>query len=196
MAENYLKILKGQLEEKGISFVAGLNDAEINKIESRYGFNFPPDLKAFLQYALPVSKGFLNWRETSEEEIRYWLEWPLEGMCFDIEHATFWLKAWGPKPPDLEEAFAVARQAVAEAPILIPIYRHRYLPTEPNQPGNPVLSVHQTDIIHYGNDLASYLSREFKISCPDWAAKTLRPIRFWDDVLESWADEFQEEISL
>jgi hypothetical protein len=193
MDENYLKTLVRHLEEKGISFAVGLSDTEINEIESSYGFHFPPDLKAFLQYALPVSERFLNWRKDPEDEIRDRLEWPLGGMCFDIKHSTFWLKEWGPKPSDLKEAFAIARQAVAKAPVLIPIYSHRYLPAEPNQPGNPVLSVHQTDIILYGNDLASYLSNEFEIPCPDWAAKTPSPIRFWEDVMEAWRDEFLEE---
>lgn len=94
MEETYLKTLVEQLEEKDISFAVGLSDTEIKEIEPIFRFNFPPDLKAFLQYALPVSKGFLNWREDAEKEIRDRLEWPLEGMCFDIEHNTFWLKAW------------------------------------------------------------------------------------------------------
>ena len=98
MDEDYLKTLKSQLEEKGISFADCLTDAEVATIESTYGFNFPPDLKAFLQYALPVSQDFLNWRESGEIEIREWLGWPLKGMLFDIEHNGFWLKEWGPKP--------------------------------------------------------------------------------------------------
>jgi len=47
----------------------------------------------------------------------------------------------------------------------IPVYSHRYLPSEPKATGNPVLSVHQTDIIYYGNDLASYFSRSMKVTC-------------------------------
>jgi hypothetical protein len=37
------------------------------------------------------------------------------------------------------------------------------------------------------------LSNEFEIPCPDWAAKTPGPIRFWEDVMEAWGDEFLEE---
>jgi hypothetical protein len=189
MDENYLKILKSRLEEKDVSFEAGLTDIEIAGIESFYGFKFPPDLKAFLQFALPVSKNFVNWREETEVEIRERLAWPLDGMYFDIEQNAFWLKEWGPKPLNLDDTFNIARQTVMEAPVLIPIYSHRYIPAEPNQSGNPILSVHQTDIIYYGNDLASYFSHEFNIPCPNWAAKTSRPIKFWDTVMRAWQEE-------
>lgn len=42
-----------------------------------------------------------------------------------------------------------------------PVYGHRYLPAGPVLAGHPVLSVHQTDVIYYGADLADYLSLEF-----------------------------------
>jgi hypothetical protein len=52
----------------------------------------------------------------------------------------------------------------------------RYIPAEPNESRNPVFSVHQTDIIHYGNDLADYFQREFQVPLPDRAAREPRPI--------------------
>lgn len=192
MDEEYLKILKGQLEEKGVSFAAGLTDAEIVEVESFHNFKFPPDLKAFLQFALPISQRFVNWREDFRKEaLAERLAWPLTGIKFDIEHNAFWLKKWGPQPSDLEQAYRIATLVVAQSPTLIPVFAHRYLPAEPNEPGNPVLSVYQTDIIHYGNDLASYFSNEFKIPCPDWAAKTPRPIRFWDTVIVAWEEDIK-----
>jgi hypothetical protein len=36
-----------------IEFDAGLTDAEVAVTEARFGFRFPPDLRAFLQTALP-----------------------------------------------------------------------------------------------------------------------------------------------
>src|SRR5207302_6554224 len=117
---------------------------------------FPPDLRSFVQHALPVSGSWVDWRGCLEATVRERLEWPADGICFDVEHAGFWLDDWGPRPERLEDAFAVVREQVARAPRLIPICSHRYLPDEPLMAGNPVFSVHQTDIIHYGFDLASY----------------------------------------
>ncbi len=94
------------------------------------------------------------------------------------------MKAWGPKPSDLGDAFGVVRQQVADAPKLIPIYSHRYIPCEPSKEGNPIFSVYQTDIIHYGYDLTSYLVAEFAIPKPSWVATTPRPIKFWSNLID------------
>jgi hypothetical protein len=181
MDEVYLANLINELSQKGINFAPGLTDEEIAQVETTYNFRFPPDLKAFLQHTLPISKGFPNWREDSEQELRGRLDWPLDGILFDIEHNSFWMEDWGEKPSKLKDAFEIARKEVAKVPRLIPIFVHRFLPTEPFLAGNPVFSVYQTDIIYYGNDLASYFAAEFSVSCPTWAATEPRQIRFWSD---------------
>src|SRR2546421_12678344 len=83
---------------------------------------------------------------------------------------------------NLDEAFQIARQAVAKAPVLIPICSHRFLPAEPCEAGNPVFSIHQTDIIYYGSDLLDYLQNEFSYyfqrSQYHLSGKP-RAIRFW-----------------
>jgi hypothetical protein len=57
---------------------------------------------------------------------------------------------------------------------------HRMMPDEPREAGNPVFSVHQTDIIYYGFDLLDYLRNEFKLRDRDPWPEKVRPIRFWD----------------
>jgi hypothetical protein len=170
------------MRDASVSFAEGLTDAETASAEQRYGFRFPPDLRALLQYALPISKGFPDWRNGNEEAIRERLDWPLVSMCFDIEHNVFWLDSWGAKPADLAEAFAIARREVAKAPRLIPIMGHRYIPDEPQLAGNPIFSVYQTDIIYYGADLSDYIINEFthRHLSPD---EPNRYIRFWSDLV-------------
>jgi len=169
----------------------GLSYREIEAIEAKYSFKFPPDLRQFLHYRLPVSEGWVNWRGTPEDKIRERLDWPVEGICFDIEFNKLWLADWGPWPGNLQDALRTARAEIAKAPVMIPIYSHRYIPAEPCEEGNPVFSIHQTDIIYYGYDLTDYLSNEFKVApaiLPDDiaqpppfpAATNPRPIRFWD----------------
>jgi hypothetical protein len=92
------------------------------------------------------------------------------------------MATWGEKPQTLEAACAIARRAVAEAPILIPIYGHHYLPAEPSEAGNPVFSVYQTDIICYGFDLPSYLAVEFGVSNPYPLPESPREISFWSEL--------------
>jgi hypothetical protein len=174
-----------------IEFDAGLSVEEVAKVESRFGFRFPPDLRAFLQTALPRGEQFPDWRSGEESALRDWLDLPRQGILFDIEHNGFWLSEWGPQPKSLEEAFRIASALVAAAPKLIPIFLHRMMPDEPHLAGNPVFSVHQTDIIYYGFDLADYLRHEFHRPGREPWPEQVRSIRFWDlDRFQNvrWAD--------
>jgi hypothetical protein len=174
------------LESAGVEFADGLSRDEIEATQSKYGFVFPPDLRAFLEYALPISEGWVDWRDRHENVIRSRLDWPLEGMCFDVEHNNFWCRSWGVRPTSLEESFAVVRGALDRAPTLIPIYSHRYLPERPCLVGNPVFSVHQTDIVYYGDDLQNYLENEFSrhFGTPHRnIGPQVREIEFWTGIV-------------
>lgn len=179
----YLKEVVTELRLLGEKFDHGLTDTEIQDIENCFQFRFPTDLRTFLQFALPTSKSWVNWRTHSIESIRKRFAWPSEGICFDVEHNNFWVESWGRRPTDLSESLIVAKQHIAEAPILIPLYSHRYIPGEPLEAGNPIFSVYQTDIIYYGYDLASYVTAEFSIAKPNWAKNAPRPIRFWNELI-------------
>ena len=176
---------KATLEKAGVRFAPGLTKTKLDEAEKAYGFQFPPDLREFLAFALPISEKWPDWRNLEDAGIRAQMGWPLEGMCFDIENNTFWLESWGHKPASLREAFAIAKQKVGTAPRLIPVFGHRYMPDRPNSRGNPVFSVYQTDIIHYGGNLQNYLENEFydyfqtrKYQLPDG----IRKIDFWSDL--------------
>lgn len=191
----------GLLERAGVVFEPGLSDAEIRDTERRFGFRFPPDLAAFLQVALPVELGanpvnppFPDWRSGAPDDLAFRTGWPFEGMAFDVEHTVFWPTAWGPRPERLEDALAVARRHYDAAPRLIPIYTHRYIADDPLEAGNPILSVHQMDIIYYGQDLWDYFEQEFEKRDEDWCSgqryagwtpeqyhAAHKRIRFWSD---------------
>jgi len=163
-----------------VEFEAGLSDQEVDRTEGTFGFRFPPDLRALLQTALPRGPAFPNWRSGDETQLREWLDQPREGILFDIEHNNFWLPEWGARPERLADALEAAGNLVRCAPKLIPIYSHRMIPDEPHLPGNPVFSVHQTDIIVYGRDLYQYLHNEFLPQQGKAHEHEIRRIRFWD----------------
>lgn len=167
--------------QKGVKFDEPLSDGEVSLLEERYHLKLPPDLRLFLQTALPVADRFPNWRAATES-ITESLNWPFEGMCFDIEHNSFWLAGWGPRPEQLKEAFEVARRQLAEVPQLVPVYGHRYIPNDPLISGNPVYSVYQTDIICYGVDLVTCFSCEFALKLPYSPPDAPRMIRFWSEL--------------
>jgi hypothetical protein len=163
-----------------IKFDAGLTDEEVTRCEQRFGFRFPLDLREFLQTALPSGPQFPDWRGGAESMLREWLDAPRQGVLFDVEHNGLWLDEWGHRPESTQAAIEAANALVLNAPKLIPIFSHRMIPDEPHMAGNPVLSVHQSDIIYYGFDLADYLQREFRLSNHRKWPDLVRPIRFWD----------------
>jgi hypothetical protein len=153
----------------------GLTDAEITRIENEFGFEFADDHRAFLAAALPLSIPFVDppgvistyrtpwpdWRNGDPALLRDRLNWPIEGVLFDVEHNAFWDESWAERPPEPADALDVARRYLADVPQLVPIYGHRYLPAGRGSFGHLVMSVWQTDIICYGTDLVDYIEREF-----------------------------------
>lgn len=178
-----------QMKDRGISFDAGLTACELIKLKQALGAAFPPDYAAFLQKALPVGHGFPDWRAVAKGASHYSIEgsmaWPLEGLQFDVKHNALWLSSWGDQPASLQAQLQRVKHLVKQAPKLIPVYSHCYLPAIPFQAENPILSVYQSDVIYYGFDLPSYFKHEFSISFPDWYQhkETPTPISFWDDLV-------------
>ncbi|WLP94907.1 hypothetical protein [Psychrobacter sp. M13] len=190
MRKNRLNKVINLLEEKDIVFNTGLSDKEVEIAESTFSITFPPDLRLFLQTALPVSLGFVHWRyainsEEGKKEVESRFNWPLKGMLSDVKFSTFWLDEWGQKPTSYEDQKKIVQAALADQPKLIPLYSHRYIPDEPNLEGNPIFSVYQTDIIHYGYDLLDYFIKEFRLELPRLYEEDIDPrkIKFWSKLI-------------
>jgi hypothetical protein len=130
---------------------------------------------------LPCGPQFPDWRSGDNATPQDWLDLPRQGVLFDVEHNAFRLNEWGLRPDPIEEALRVVGELVSTAPKLIPLYGHRMMPDEPHEAGNPVFSVHQTDIIHYGFDLADYFRNEFGLAGREPWPEQQRRIRFWDE---------------
>jgi hypothetical protein len=196
MNKKQAQYLVGCLNDKGVRFDTGLTNEEVLSIESRFLIRIPPDLRLFLQLNLPVSDGFVNWRlgvrsNIDADKIISLLNWPLEGMLFDLQADDFWIKSWGDMPKSCAEKQRIAKEKYPTLPKLIPIYSHRYIPSRPHEHGNPVFSVHQMDIIFYGHDLSTYLANEFNFNLTNDFEILERPNReidFWS----KWVDEWTE----
>ena len=111
------------------------------------------------------------------------LAWPFEGLLFAVEENGLWWAEWGDRPAKEEERAEVLRDALRQAPTLIPIFSHRYLPATPSRTGNPVFSVYQSDIIHYGADLADYIDREENGVWSKLWPKQVQEIDFWSEMV-------------
>lgn len=174
--------LRARLALSGASLSPGLTGAELAGVEQTFGFRFPPDYRRLLTLALPLGKDWPDWRAGDPDTLRAQVEWPVEGILFDVEENGFWHPDWPSRPDALGDALETARAALADVPPLVPVYGHRYLPTVPSAAGNPVLSVYQTDVVYYGNDLLDWFDCEFRRHVVPTAPR--RRVPFWSWFVE------------
>lgn len=211
MIQNQMNLLIKALTTKGVQLEQGLSDDEVARIEQKFGIQFPPDLKTLLQTALPVDVdcndgklseeellnfvpsgyGWVNWRlglhlEKESKMIQERLDFVLEGILFGVKCRDFWWHEWGEKPDDMDKCFEIVKAYYQTYPKMIPVFMHHFIPSMPNEMGNPIFSINSTDIIYCGNDLASYLSHvcSFELSKEFMIPKKPKYIKFWGDVVD------------
>jgi len=158
----------------------GYTQAELDEAQAKFDLRFPPDLVELLRERRLV-RGY-DWR-TDEADIRRMLEWPLSGLLFHVEHEVIWWPEWGPRPATQEERAEVVAAVVAAAPRLIPLFAHRFLAADPLEAGNPVFSIHSTDVIYYGHNLTDYIVSEFYPNKPR-PYGPVRRVPFWSDLVD------------
>jgi hypothetical protein len=164
---------------------AGFAPEVLRAAEARWGFRFPPDLEALLRYAAPVGDRFPDWGRPEAASLRSQFDQIWRGIEFDLQQGAFWLPRLGARPANAADRIELMHREFLAAPRLIPLYGHRYLPALPHDAGNPVFSVMQTDVIHYGADLADWLRIEFLKGALDRCGYGLRRIDFWTEAVEA-----------
>lgn len=181
----YQKIIS-KMGENNVMFEQGLSHSDIDEIQRTYEIIFPQELVEFYTMALPVSKGFYNWKDFSSGNIEYIksvIKRPEKDLLERINE-IYWCGNWGDEPSEGEEKVDKIKHHLKMAPQLIPIFEHRYLPAYANSKSNPIFSVYGTDIIYYGDNLLSYLQIEFGIKDYNDVDYSLIPhIPFWTDLL-------------
>jgi hypothetical protein len=168
----------------GVTCESGLSDGELRRIETEGQFRFNPDHREFLRLCLPIGASWPQWREATQSDIRKWLFWPIDGVLFDVMQNDFWAADWGVRPLKSDASQEVARRHMMQAPKLVPIYSHRHCVAAPAPSGSPVFSVHQTDTIYYGRDLADYFTHEFLSSSQPIGSVDVE-VPFWS-LLAEW----------
>jgi hypothetical protein len=177
-----------RLADAGVRLDRGLTDADLKRIEKKYGFSFGPDQRDLLRAALPLGDAWLNWRHATAVKIRERLQAPIEGVVVAVRDKALWPASWGPRPADPAVAEQTARERLATAPALIPLYGHRYLPAAPEPGGSPVFSIELGAVTIYADDLLNYADIEFGFGDDVTARKPeadLVQITFWSELAQA-----------
>ena len=168
----------------------GLTEQELTAIEQRFDIQFAPDHRLLLSIALPVEGNWPDWRKGDADELRHRIDWPIESILFDVRNNVFWPKSWGNRPVSSTAAEGQARHRLRLVPGMVPVYSHRYIPWKPKEPGNPVFSCYQSDVIYYGTDIIDWLHREFMgVASRESNTGQARFVPFWSLLAESREDE-------
>lgn len=155
------------------------------------GAKLPPDLTVLLAVGVPVAdeqgstKAFPQWTTDPAKAVadaRSQIETSFE---FDIKNSGYWHASFGQKPDSLDQAVSQALVALRQWPPLVRIYSHRFMPTAPHEPGNPVLSIFQAiDTVYYGNSLVEYFVKEFGLDIT-YQQSDPKPVPFWGEAFWS-----------
>jgi hypothetical protein len=171
-----------RLAAGGVRLDRGLSDGEVSRVQARLGFTFGPEHREFLQAALPVGQLWPDWRNDPDDELRGRLDRPIDGVIVDVHNNGFWPASWGDRPDGKDDREREARAHLAGVPRLVPVFSHRCLASDPQFKPSPVFSVHQTDVIFYGDNLLDYVAHEFRV--PPLHPSDRTHVPFWSDLSE------------
>jgi hypothetical protein len=176
--------------------MAGYSQSELDGVQDRWQLQFPPDLLDILLDRRPLidDPKCFDWITSDSKVIAESLAWPFEGFWFDVQNNDLWWPEWGEKPSKPSDQRERLAEVFLTVPKLIPLMGHRYLPDEPNEAGNPVFSVWQTDVIYYGADLFDWLERERQPG--KRGRQQFKEIRFWSQVVRFNDERFSNGGSL
>lgn len=173
------------LKKNNIKFEKGLTADEVLQIEKNYDIIFPMSLREFLMTALPVSKEFYNWRNKDKENIeniKNMLNQPIQ-YIYDMPKEIYWCEDWGEEPENEEDFKDEVKKRLKKAPKLIPIYSHRYMPMIDNE-NPPIISIHGSDVIYYGEDLQDFFKVEFGEKDQNTIKfENINTVPFWTDIM-------------
>ena len=173
-----------RLAALGVAEIApGLTDAECARVEAEFGFEFADDHRAFLFAGVPVGDSWPDWRLGTRKPLRTWLQLPVDGVLFDVEWNEFWDDRWGRRPTRMKDTLRSARYRLDRVPRMVPVFGHRFLPAGRGSFGHPVLSMYQTDVVCYADDLVQYVGNEFG-AAPRRPVVARPTVTFWSDLVQ------------
>jgi hypothetical protein len=182
--EAYLEFAMDRLDNAGSR---SLTNRQLDDVEAALGIELPFEIGLLLVIGVPEGEGWWDWRDDPAAQLAGWNQGVLSGIQFDIRENEFWSTHFGPRPDAIDDRLSAAATAVAALPQLFPIHGHSAVPATiadgfASASGNPVLSIVQTDVIVYADDLAGFLHRDFGVPLPLWQKEGERRFTFWSDL--------------
>jgi hypothetical protein len=162
-----------RLEDAGVRLDRALSEADVKRVEKKYAFTFPEELRALLRTALPSGDAWLNWRHATPPKVKERLGTPLAAAVTSARRA--WPASWGERPGD-DELPAAVKARLAAAPVLIPLYAQDFLP----ETGGPVFRATSQGLTLCAENLLTYTET---FDAPPSSPVTAPAVPLWSDLL-------------
>jgi hypothetical protein len=162
-----------QLEDVGVRLDRALSEADVKRLEKKYAFTFPVELRALLRAALPSGDAWLNWRHATPVKVRERMSAPLAAAVTSARSS--WPARWGPRPADGELPAAVQGRLTA-GPVLVPLYGSDFLP----ETGGPVLRAADDGLTVCAGSLPAYVEAFDTLPA---APRSPGDVPVWSDLL-------------
>lgn len=174
--EDVVARMVAQLEDAGVRLDRALSEPDVKRLEKKYAFTFPAELRALLRAALPSGDAWLNWRHATPVKVRERMAAPLTAAVASARRT--WPTTWGTRPADGDLPAAVQAR-LKDAPVLVPLYGPDVLPGT----GGPVLRATETGLSVCAASLPDWVT-DFD-TLPSPSASTAAPVPVWSDLLVS-----------
>jgi hypothetical protein len=126
-----------ELKKANIEVGPGLSSQEIDAIEAVFEAKLPPDLSSLLSEGVPVrtpgGRYFPDWHHDPRQILADSRDYLENAFTFDIEENEYWHPSFGDKPDNIEQAKKQAITVIKKLPPLIPVFLHRYMPSQPSE---------------------------------------------------------------
>lgn len=147
--------------QKNTKWNKGLTEDEIGNLEQYFGFKFPTDYSEMLK----AINGFDTMQISIDPEVKE--EAKFDRRCYkypdDLEKTKWLIDEVNQNIEYANEVLNSAGFDSSKIEGFIPLFEHRALVVLNNKLQSPVLSIHGSDIIIYGESLIKYWIHEFNL---------------------------------
>jgi len=181
------------LMRSGALITPGLTESELQAVEDRYGFTFAREHRLMLSIALPLDAMperprpvWPNWRQP-DKYLDQQVVWPVQGVLGAVARGCLWLDDWPAKPSSTKDAIELAELLLERAPRLVPVHGTVYLPDGNWAVRGPLVSVYESDIFVFDDELLDWLERGCRWGAWDVRHEPVMSLPFWSSIVERTA---------
>jgi len=141
-------------------FIKGISRKEIDQLQLLFGFDFPWEYREMLLIFSNIETNLISINPEDKSDIEYARENFFYEYPRDIEKSRWLINEINENKSEAELVLTEAGFDVSKIVGYIPMYNHRALVVFEDKYLSPVISVMQSDIIMFGNNLREYLKNE------------------------------------